>query len=132
VATGLAWDMRIEPDDSPVLALKSECKRAFAVWQQFGKNRAQIPPIIVITGDYPATMYPIAERFAQHLVCFECLILCQVTSENQIIEIVLLAAHKIEHGAKSSPCRHSGQQAILISVEMQIRKLDYTNAHSRL
>ena len=33
--------------------------------------------------------------------------------------------------AKSRPCRDSGQDAFPVSVEMQIRKLDYTNAHCR-
>ncbi len=66
VSVGLVRDMRIKPDDAPAIALESECERAIAFRKQFGENLAQIAPIVMITGDDAATMYPISERLAQH------------------------------------------------------------------
>ena len=67
--------MGIQTDNAPSAAYELERERAFAFRKQLRKGLTQIAGIVMVAGDYPTAIQPVAERLAEHLVGFQRLIL---------------------------------------------------------
>ena len=99
----LPGNVGIETYDAPATGRLYEGERAFAFREQLREGPSEIVPIVVIAGDDPAAFQPRSERFAQHQIRLERLVLCEIAGQYNIVEIAVPPANLVQHRAESGP-----------------------------